>query len=82
MAQFDGWPTALTGLESGDIIAQPVTLIPALDTPPGDYVVRLGLYSPQSGQRLPLAAAPGDAADTASQSLRIFAVAISDSVRD
>ncbi len=52
IAQYDGWPTALSGLEPGDIIAQPVTLFPAADAPSADYFVRVGLYSPQSGQRL------------------------------
>ena len=52
IAQYDGWPTALAGLEPGDIIAQPVTLFPALDSPVADYFVRVGLYSPQSGLRL------------------------------
>lgn len=54
IAQYDGWPTALSGLEAGDIIAQPVTLAISPNAPPGDYFVRVGLYSPQSGQRLRL----------------------------
>jgi hypothetical protein len=52
IAQYDGWPTALSGLEPGDIIAQPVTLVVSADAPLADYFVRVGLYSPQSGQRL------------------------------
>ncbi|MBE2225285.1 MAG: hypothetical protein IAF02_27355, partial [Anaerolineae bacterium] len=52
IAQYDGWPTALSGLESGDIIAQPVTLFVSSEAPSADYFVRVGLYSPQSGQRL------------------------------
>ncbi|MBP6472045.1 MAG: glycosyltransferase family 39 protein [Chloroflexi bacterium] len=59
VAQFDGWPTALTGLEPGDIIAQPVTLTVQETAVPGDYFVRVGLYSPQSGQRLPLVSPVG-----------------------
>ncbi len=58
VAQFDGWPTALSGLEPGDVIAQPVTLTVSPTAPFGDYVIRLGLYSPQSGQRLPLVTHP------------------------
>ena len=58
-AQFDGWPTALTGLEPGDIIVQPVTLSVQETAVPGDYAVRVGLYSPQSGQRLPLVSPVG-----------------------
>ena len=52
IAQYDGWPTALSGLESGDIIAQPITLFVSPDAAPADYFVRVGLYSPQSRQRL------------------------------
>ncbi len=52
VAQYDGWPSALSGLETGDIIAQPVTLFTATDAPLADYFVRVGLYSPQSGRRL------------------------------
>jgi 4-amino-4-deoxy-L-arabinose transferase-like glycosyltransferase len=54
LAQFDGWPVALRGLERGDVIAQPVEL----DIPPtaavGDYDLLVGLYSPQSADRLPV----------------------------
>lgn len=59
-AQYDGWPTALSGLERGDIIVQPLTLFPAADTPPGETFLRVGLYSPQTGQRLPLVGGAGD----------------------
>ncbi|MCA9960744.1 MAG: hypothetical protein KC443_17010, partial [Anaerolineales bacterium] len=54
VAQADGWPTALSGLEQGDVIAQPLTIFLPADVPAGDYFVRLGLYSPQSGMRLPV----------------------------
>jgi hypothetical protein len=54
VAQYDGWNTALTGLEPGDVIAHTITLIPPADTPFGSYTLRVGLYSPQSGQRLRL----------------------------
>ncbi|NJN54812.1 MAG: hypothetical protein HC804_08715 [Anaerolineae bacterium] len=63
VAQYDGWGTAVSTLEAGDIIVQRVTLIPAPDTAPGDYFLRAGLYSPQTGQRFPLVG--GDAADFA-----------------
>ena len=59
-AQYDGWPAALSGLERGDIIVQPLTLFPAADTPPGETFLRVGLYSPQTGQRLPLVGGAGD----------------------
>ncbi|MCA9923601.1 MAG: hypothetical protein KC421_14580, partial [Anaerolineales bacterium] len=55
VAQFDGWDVAHTGLEPGDIIAQPITIPLPPGLPPGDYQLNVGLYSPQSGQRLLLA---------------------------
>ena len=59
VAQFDGWPAALTGLEPGDVVIQPVVLQVSPAAPEGDYVVRVGLYSPQSGLRLPLVSPDG-----------------------
>lgn len=54
LAQFDGWPTALRGLEPGDVIAQPVELEIAPTAAPGAYDLLAGLYSPQSMDRLPV----------------------------
>jgi hypothetical protein len=54
IAQFDGWPTALRGLETGDIIAQPVEMTVAPAATPGPYDLLAGLYSPQSFARLTL----------------------------
>jgi hypothetical protein len=59
-AQYDGWETALTGLEPGDVIAHQVTLVLPGNLEPGTYYLRAGLYSPQSGQRLPLRGETGD----------------------
>jgi 4-amino-4-deoxy-L-arabinose transferase-like glycosyltransferase len=53
VAQYDGWETALTGLENGDIITQFVEVQVPEDTAPATYLLRAGLYSPQSWQRLP-----------------------------
>lgn len=52
IAQFDGWPTAIRGLEAGDVIAQPLTLDVSPDATPGQYTLLVGLYSPQSSVRL------------------------------
>jgi hypothetical protein len=52
VAQFDGWSTALRGLETGDVIVQPIALEIGADVVPGVYHIRVGLYSPQSGERL------------------------------
>ena len=52
VAEFDGWQTALRGLEPGDIIAQHVTLNVAEDAAPKHYDLLVGLYSPQNWQRL------------------------------
>jgi hypothetical protein len=51
-AQYDGWRTALRGLEPGDIIVHRATIDIPAGQPPGRYPLRVGLYSPQSGERL------------------------------
>ena len=53
VVQFDGWETALRGLEPGDIIAQK-TWLPLTSLQAGDYDVLVGLYSPQDWARLPV----------------------------
>ena len=60
VSQFDGWGTAVSGLEAGDVIAQQIMLWPPAETPEGEYFLRVGLYSPQSGQRFGLADGAGD----------------------
>lgn len=60
VSQYDGWGTALTGLEAGDLIVQHVVLPVPVSTPSGNYALRLGLYSPQTGQRLAIV---GETAD-------------------
>jgi hypothetical protein len=62
VAQYDGWGTALSGLERGDQIVHQVTLALPGDLSPGAYRLLVGLYSPQSMQRLP-ARLPGGTAD-------------------
>lgn len=52
VAQYDGWETALRGLEPGDIIVQQMSLDLPPDIVAGEYRLIAGLYSPQSGQRL------------------------------
>ena len=54
LAQYDGWSTALAGLETGDMIAHPMTIWLPAEAPAGSYFVRAGLYSPQTGERLPV----------------------------
>ncbi|NJN83130.1 MAG: hypothetical protein HC802_13155 [Caldilineaceae bacterium] len=58
-SQFDGWRTALRGLEAGDIIVQRVQLSIEDDIPPGSYTLRVGLYSPQTFGRLPVVTPEG-----------------------
>lgn len=52
LAQYDGWGAALTGLESGDLIRQRVTLQVPQDAERDSYYIQVGLYSPQTGLRL------------------------------
>ncbi|MCP4359059.1 MAG: phospholipid carrier-dependent glycosyltransferase [Chloroflexi bacterium] len=59
-AQFDGWDTAVSTLEPGDIISQQITLRPPPDMPADETFLRVGLYSPQSDQRFPLVNGTGD----------------------
>jgi hypothetical protein len=54
VAQYDGCGAALTGLERGDIIIQQITLSLPSDLPAERTYLRTGLYSPQSGRRLPI----------------------------
>jgi hypothetical protein len=65
VAEADGWPTALRGLEPGDVIAQRVTLQIPETTPPARYDLLVGAYSPQNWQRLTTtqAGAPRDYAN-------------------
>ncbi|MEM7534968.1 MAG: glycosyltransferase family 39 protein [Chloroflexota bacterium] len=56
VAQYDGWRTALRGLEPTDVVVHSIDM-PLISNSgeivsPGVYHVRAGLYSPQSGQRL------------------------------
>ena len=66
VAEADGWPTALRGLEPGDVIAQRVTLQIPENTLPARYDLLVGVYSPQNWQRLTTtqAGAPRDYAST------------------
>lgn len=73
VTQFDGWGTAVSGLEAGDMISQQVTLWPPAETPNGEYFLRVGLYSPQSGQRFGLADGSGDFVTLAPVKVRIDA---------
>jgi len=52
VAQYDGWETALRGLEPGDVIAQHANLDIGAPVKPGKYDLLVGLYSPQDGARL------------------------------
>lgn len=52
LAQYDGWDTALTSLERGDLIRQIVTLQVPPDARRDAYYIQVGLYSPQTGRRL------------------------------
>ena len=54
MAQYDGWGAALTGLEEGDVILQQVEIPIPDNIPMGTYTLRVGLYSPQNSERLPV----------------------------
>ncbi len=65
VGQFDGWGTALRGLEIGDVIVQHVRVPLAPDVLPGTYNLELGVYSPDTMQRWPVrsSALPNSSAD-------------------
>ena len=48
--------TATDILDSGQIVTDRFSLPLPEDLPPGDYRVRIGVYSAESGQRLPVTA--------------------------
>ncbi len=52
VAQYDGWETAVRGLEPGDIIAHYAPIPIGDGVPPAEYDLLLGLYSPQTSERL------------------------------
>lgn len=64
VAQFDGWDTALRGLQEGDLIIQPVEITFPGDLAPENALhLRVGLYSPQDWQRLTVSTQDGSTSD-------------------
>jgi 4-amino-4-deoxy-L-arabinose transferase-like glycosyltransferase len=51
VGQYDGWNTAVRGLEVGDVIAQHVRIPISPGAAAGRYALQAGLYSPDSMQR-------------------------------
>lgn len=57
IAQWDGWPVATDGLESGDVVVLSHPLQVPAETMPGRYVLQVGLYRPPNGPRFLVAGA-------------------------
>jgi len=57
------WTRPTTGWLAGEIITDPHSLILESDTPPGEYLLQVGLYDPETNIRLPLLNAAGQAID-------------------
>ena len=57
VAQWDGWPAALMGLEPGDVLIFEHTIATPATLTPGEYPIYIGLYRPPHGPRLPVAGA-------------------------
>jgi hypothetical protein len=53
-SQYDGWGTAVRGLEGGDVVVQHARLPLPGDVPPGRYRPQLGLYAPDTMARWPV----------------------------
>ena len=66
VGQYDGWGTAIRGLEIGDVIAQRVRIPVERNAPPGNYRLQIGVYAPDTMTRWPLELAPGASADSLS----------------
>ena len=54
VALYDGWATALRGLEEGDVLVHDIAIDLPGDLAVGSYTVLAGLYSPQDWVRLPV----------------------------
>jgi len=63
VGQYDGWGTALRGLEVGDVIAQHVRAPIKPDATPGVYDLQVGVYSPDTMTRWLLRLPSGATAD-------------------
>jgi hypothetical protein len=50
-AQYDGWGTAVRGLEVGDVIVHHVRIPTLVNMEPGVYRLQLGVYSPDTMMR-------------------------------
>jgi hypothetical protein len=50
-AQYDGWGTAVRGLEIGDVIVHHVRIPVPVDKEPGTVRLQLGIYSPDTMTR-------------------------------
>ncbi len=62
-AQYDGWGSALSGLETGDVVLSCALLTLPEDAPAGTYRAQVGLYVPDTLQRWPVALPDGQVAD-------------------
>jgi len=63
VGQYDGWGTAVRGLEIGDVILQHVRVPVQSDAKPDDYQLQLGVYSPDTMTRWPLRLSSGATTD-------------------
>ena len=61
--QYDGWGTAIRGLEVGDVIVQHVRAPIKPDAAPGIYRLQLGVYFPDTMARWPLRLTSGSSTD-------------------
>jgi hypothetical protein len=61
--QYDGWNTALRGLEAGDVIVQHVRIPIKSDAAAETYNLQVGLYATDRGQRWNAHTPSGQATD-------------------
>jgi hypothetical protein len=63
LSQYDGWETAIRGLEVGDVIVHRVRLTVPHSVDPGLYRLQIGLYSPNTMARWEATTPAGDTFD-------------------
>ncbi len=63
VSQYDGWGSAIRGLEVGDVIVHHVRIPIPSSTTPGRYRLQVGVYSPNTMLRWPTQAPDGTQVD-------------------
>jgi hypothetical protein len=63
LAQYDGWGSAIRGLEVGDVVVHHVRVLVPPDTKLGAYRLQVGIYSRDTKVRWPVQLPDGATSD-------------------